>query len=200
MQNFRPFTLPVLLSVIITPWKSLSFRASIRSFTMISTWTCWLQNVSNIYHYYVSQLNVNFVVLVLLCTSASYFCTAKVSSFFLFFLKFFFGGHMSFFGAAGTPVLDFWWRLLWGSKPEWVLPYSLFAEANVMYIPWDPPLVLHLPTSWWPVCSQSCPHILLQRWGCQDSNSCSQNICEPDALPTELNRGRHSKSIFYFND
>ena len=27
-----------------------------------------------------------------------------------------------------------WWRLLWGSKPELVLPYSLFAEANVMYI------------------------------------------------------------------
>ena len=24
------------------------------------------------------------------------------------------------------------------------------AEANVMYIPWDPPLVLHLPTSWQP--------------------------------------------------
>ena len=44
---------------------------------------------------------------------------------------------MSFFGATGTPVLDFWWRLLWGSKPEWVLPYSLFAEANVMYIPRD---------------------------------------------------------------
>ena len=31
---------------------------------------------------------------------------------------------MSFFGATGTPVLDFWWRLLWVSKPEWVLPYS----------------------------------------------------------------------------
>ena len=24
-----------------------------------------------------------------------------------------------------------------------------FAEANVMYIPRDPPLVLHVPTSWW---------------------------------------------------
>ena len=40
--------------------------------------------------------------------------------------------------------------LLWVSKPEWVLPYLLFAEANVMYIPWDPPLVLHMLTSWWP--------------------------------------------------
>ena len=44
-----------------------------------------------------------------------------------------FGGHMSFFGATGTPVLDFWWHLLWVSKPEWVLPYSLFCrgECNV---------------------------------------------------------------------
>ena len=51
---------------------------------------------------------------------------------------------MSFLGATGTPVLDFWWRLLWVSTPEWVLPYSLFAEANVMYILRDPPLVLHI--------------------------------------------------------
>ena len=64
------------------------------------------------------------------------------------------------------------------------------AEANVIYAPQDPPLVLHLLTSWWPARSWSCPHILLQRWGCRDSNSCSQNICEPDALPTELNRDR----------
>ena len=27
---------------------------------------------------------------------------------FFFFFKVFFGGHMSFFGATGTPVLDFW--------------------------------------------------------------------------------------------
>ena len=38
---------------------------------------------------------------------------------------------MSFFGATGTPVLDFWWRLLWVSKPEWVLPYSLFLRRRM---------------------------------------------------------------------
>ena len=27
-------------------------------------------------------------------------------------------GHMSIFGATYTPVSDFWWRLLWVSKPE----------------------------------------------------------------------------------
>ena len=29
--------------------------------------------------------------------------------------------------------------------------FAIFAEANVMYIPQDSPLVLHLPTSWRPV-------------------------------------------------
>ena len=54
---------------------------------------------------------------------------------------------MSFFGATG-PL---------GSKPEWVLPYSLFAKVNVMYIPRDPSLVLHMPTSWRPAHSRSLP-------------------------------------------
>ena len=50
---------------------------------------------------------------------------------------------MSYFGATGTPVLDFWWRLLWVLKPEWFCLIRI-AEANVMYISWDPPLVLHV--------------------------------------------------------
>ena len=51
----------------------------------------------------------------------------------LFFLFFFWRTHVSFFGPTGTPVLDFWWRLLWVLKPEWVLPYSLFwgGKCNV---------------------------------------------------------------------
>ena len=67
----------------------------------------------------------------------------------LFFVKKVFGGHMSFLGTTGTPVLDFWWHLLWGSKPESVLPYSLFfggGKCNVHSA--YPPLVLHMPTSW----------------------------------------------------
>ena len=31
--------------------------------------------------------------------------------------------HMSYFWGTGTPVLDFWWRLLLVLKSEWVLPY-----------------------------------------------------------------------------
>ena len=34
-----------------------------------------------------------------------------------------------------------------------------FAEANVMCIPWDPPLVLHVLTSWWPAAQPvTSPH------------------------------------------
>ena len=51
--------------------------------------------------------------------------------FFCFFLKFL--EDMSpFCGATDTPVSDFWWCLLWVSKPKWVLPYSSLAEAYVL--------------------------------------------------------------------
>ena len=40
--------------------------------------------------------------------------------------------HMFYFGATGTPVLDFLWHLLWVSKLEWVLPYSNYrGKCNV---------------------------------------------------------------------
>ena len=32
-------------------------------------------------------------------------------------------------------------------------------EANVMYIPRDPPLVLHMPTPWWLACNWPLPHM-----------------------------------------
>ena len=40
-----------------------------------------------------------------------------------------------FCGATDTPVLVFWWRLLWVSKPEWVLPYLHLAEVYMLHIP-----------------------------------------------------------------
>ena len=55
--------------------------------------------------------------------------------FFKFFLKVFGGHTCSFLG----PLVSLFWIsgdiCSGGSKPEWVLPYSLFAEVNVMYIP-----------------------------------------------------------------
>ena len=70
-----------------------------------------------------------------------------------------------FWGATGSPVLDFWWCLLWVSKPEWFCLIHFFVEVNVMYIPLDPPPVLHMPTSWWPAFAAShFPHMHQQRW------------------------------------
>ena len=96
---------------------------------------------------------------------------------FFFFLSFcrththvlFWGHWFPCFGFLVTSPLGFKARV--GS--------ALFAfwEANVMYIPQDPPLVLHMPTSWQSVCHQSCPPHTVARWGCRDSKSCSQNIC-----------------------
>ena len=50
----------------------------------------------------------------------------NASEYQIFFFLHLFCGHisMSYFGGTGTPVLDFSLRLLWVSKPEWVLPYS----------------------------------------------------------------------------
>ena len=66
---------------------------------------------------------------------------------------------MSYFGATGTLVLDFWWRLFWVSKPNGFCLICIVTEANVMYIPQGPPLVLHMPTSWWPAAQPfTSPH------------------------------------------
>ena len=43
----------------------------------------------------------------------------------LFFLKKKFGRHMSFYGVTDTPDLDFWWCLLWVSKPDWAALFTL---------------------------------------------------------------------------
>ena len=108
--------------------------------------------------------------------------------FFKFFFKSFWRTHVLFWG-PWYPCFGFLVTSPLGFKAR-VGCLIRIAEANVMYVPRDPPLVLHLSTSWGPAHSRSCPHILLQWWGCRDSNLCSQNICEPEALPTELNRNQ----------
>ena len=52
--------------------------------------------------------------------------------------------------------------------------FAIFAEANVMYIPQDSPLVLHLPTSWQPVHSRSLPHMHVQRWDLARFRMCNR--------------------------
>ena len=85
-------------------------------------------------------------------------------SFFSFFKKVF-GGHMSFFGGHWYPCFGF----VVTSPPSFKARvgsalFTFFAEVNVMYIPSDPPLVLHVLTSWWPACSRSLPHMYVHRW------------------------------------
>ena len=57
--------------------------------------------------------------------------------------------------------------------------FAIFAEVNVMYIPQDSPLVLHLLTSWRPVRSQSLPHMHVQRWDLARFRMCNRT----NALP-----------------
>ena len=45
------------------------------------------------------------------------------------------GGYMSFCGATDTPVLDFWWHLLWVSKPEWAALFTLGGGMCDVYSP-----------------------------------------------------------------
>ena len=108
-------------------------------------------------------------------------CTASVSFFFfLFFLKFICRthSHVLFWGHC-TPVLDFWWRLHWVSKPEWVLPYShCGGKCNVHFL-----RSTSGATHCWPLDGQhcgastgfiSCPRILL--CGSSEFRTCDQQI------------------------
>ena len=52
-----------------------------------------------------------------------------------------------FCGATDTPVSDFWWRLLWVSKPEWVLPYLSLAEVYILHYMF-PEIHLWCDTCW----------------------------------------------------
>ena len=72
-----------------------------------------------------------------------WFVVVKYSLYFYFQLHPYFSNECNyriswkdpFCGATDTPVLDFWWHLLWVWKPEWVLPYLHLAEAyDVCYM------------------------------------------------------------------
>ena len=52
-----------------------------------------------------------------------------------------------FCGATETPVLDFWWCILWFQSKSG-RHYLHLAEAYVLYVPRDSPMVWYLPTSW----------------------------------------------------
>ena len=82
-------------------------------------------------------------------------------------MSFFWGHWYPCFGFLVTSPLGFKARV--GSAL-----FAIFAEANVMYIPQDSPLVLHLPTSWRPACSRSLPHMHVQRWDLAQIRTCNR--------------------------
>ena len=92
---------------------------------------------------------------------------------YIFFLKFladtcpFWGHWYPCFGFLVTSPLGFKARV--GSAL-----FAIFAEVNVMYIPQDSPLVLHLPTSWRPARSRSLPHMHVQRWDLAQIRTCNR--------------------------
>ena len=86
----------------------------------------------------------------------------------LFFLSFFLSDTFTchIFGATGTPVLDFWCRLLWVSKPESVLPYShCGGKCNEHFLTSTSGATCCQPLDRWHCMAStgfiSCPRILL---------------------------------------
>ena len=105
-------------------------------------------------------------LLILPCTERQFLLIETLKSLskylnIIFFFKSFWQTHVHFWG-HWYPCFGFLVTSPQGFKAR-VGCLIRIAEANVMYITRDPPLVLHLPTSWRPAHSRSCPHILLQR-------------------------------------
>ena len=111
----------------------------------------------------------------------------------IFFLKFF-GGHESFlwghwypcFGLLVTSALGFKARV--GSAL-----FKLSGGVRVtLHIPWDSPLVRHLPTSWWPAWQPSrLFHIPARHWWDLKAGAIMLPLTvwdQADALLTELSR------------
>ena len=94
--------------------------------------------------------------------------------FFFFFLKTFWRTHVLFWG-RWYPCFGFLVTSPMGFKARvGSALFAIFAEANVMYIPQDSPLVLHLTTSWQPAHSQSLPHMHVQRWDLARFRTCDR--------------------------
>ena len=80
--------------------------------------------------------------------------------------------------------VDFWWQLLWASKPGWIpCLYALLIAQ-----PSDSPLVWHLPTSWQPALPFWSAYFFKNWW---DLNQChtvryTGALCEPLRLGRSL--------------
>ena len=94
-----------------------------------------------------------------------------------------------FCGATDTPVLDFWWCLLWVSS---------FAEAYLSHVPWDSLLVWHLLTSWWPAWQPSHLFHIPVRHRPLQCNKCNKFFQTQGAL--KLHSYKHVDGQFECSD
>ena len=101
-----------------------------------------------------------------------------------------------FCGATNTPVLDFWWRLLWVSKPEWAVLFTLgrgiCVTHSLRFISGMTPANLLVASM---VVEPSLPHTCHTLVGLETRSyhaaAHSVRSGRPDALPTELSRLGH---------
>ena len=90
---------------------------------------------------------------------------------------------MSSFGGYWYPCFGFLVTYPLGFKARLGSDLFTFAKAHVMYIPWDPPLVLHVLTSWQPALQPvTSPHACAEVGCGSDSNGQSPRQ-KTNALP-----------------
>ena len=89
--------------------------------------------------------------------------------FYFFFCSKFLEDISPFLGASDTPVLDFWWRLSWVSKPGWI-PFACFLAYVILRFtsgatPADCIEVRMAAKPFQSVYLQTCPQALVEVWG-----------------------------------
>ena len=92
-------------------------------------------------------------------------CPCNSLSFFWFSFFIIIGGHVSFYGATDTPVLDFWWWLLWAAL------FAIGGDVHDVHSLGFTSCVTptNLPMTIMAV-SNSCPHVCFSRGRMPDSN------------------------------
>ena len=108
-----------------------------------------------------------------------------------FFKKIFWRTWVLFLG----PLIPLFWTsgdVSSGFQSQSGQPYSSCVEAYMLYVPWDSPLVWHLPTSWEPAWQLSCLfHVPVRHWWNLKPGAIMPPLTVWDqayALPIELSR------------
>ena len=114
---------------------------------------------------------------------------------------FFFGGHESFLWGHWYPCFGFLVMSPLGFKAR--VGSALFDLSGgicvMLHVPWDSPLVQHLPTSWQPAWQLSHLHIPERHWWDLKPRAIMPPLTvwgQADVLPTELSRLAYYQKLF----